>query len=181
MLVLYVDDGQLCSTNKKYAQDVLGFLRSHFEMTIGNAKMFLGMEIQIDQTKGELKLSSRHYVNRLLSKFSMENCNPVLTPSDVNQKLEPSEEEQNLDVPYQEAVGALMYLAVTTRPDIMYSVSKCAQFCNNFSSSHWVAVKRIFRYLQLTKDFGISFVRSQNLTLKAYCDSDYASDLATRR
>jgi hypothetical protein len=55
-------------------------------------------------------------------------------------------------IPYLNAVGALMYLATTTRPDISYTVGVLARFNSNPGMSHWKAVKHLFRYLQGTKD-----------------------------
>ena len=52
-------------------------------------------------------------------------------------------------------VGILIYLSVHTRPDIAFSVNCCARymFCpNNF---HGKALKRIGRYLKLTRYFGL--------------------------
>jgi hypothetical protein len=45
------------------------------------------------------------------------------------------------NIPYLSAVGSLMYLAVTTRPDIAYSVGVLAHFNSNPGPSHWKAVK----------------------------------------
>jgi hypothetical protein len=44
-------------------------------------------------------------------------------------------------VPYREAVGSLLYLATTTRPDIAFAVGQVSQFCQNPGYGHWNAVK----------------------------------------
>ena len=54
------------------------------------------------------------------------------------------------DVPYQELIGSLMYLAMWTRPDIAYPVSILSQFNTNYTWEHWHAAKRILRYLKGT-------------------------------
>ena len=56
------------------------------------------------------------------------------------------------NIPYQEAVGSLMYAVVATRPDIAYAVSYLARFMSNPGRAHWEAVKRVIRYLKGTKD-----------------------------
>lgn len=66
------------------------------------------------------------------------------------------EENCNLHVPYQQLIGSLMYLAVLTRPDIMYSVSFLSQFNNSFNNKHWMYAKRILKYLKKTKSFGFN-------------------------
>src|SRR6266404_5354029 len=50
-------------------------------------------------------------------------------------------------VPYREAIGSLMYLAVTTCPDIAFAITTLSQYLNNLGVSHWEGVKRILRYV----------------------------------
>ena len=47
-------------------------------------------------------------------------------------------------VPYQEAVGTLMYAALGTRPDIAYAVQVLSKFSKNPGDTHWEAVLRGF-------------------------------------
>ncbi|CAH2097204.1 unnamed protein product [Euphydryas editha] len=49
--------------------------------------------------------------------------------------------------PYRELIGGLMYLSVCTRPDISYALSQLSQFNTAFTKDHWLAAKRILRYL----------------------------------
>ena len=60
-------------------------------------------------------------------------------------------------IPYLSAVGALMYLSLTTRPDISYATGICARFGRNPGWKHWQAVKHIFRYLQKTKSLKLTY------------------------
>jgi len=55
---------------------------------------------------------------------------------------------------YQSAVGMLLYLSGWTRPDITFAVSNVATFCSKPTKEHWVAVKRILRYLNGTMNHG---------------------------
>ena len=48
-------------------------------------------------------------------------------------------------------VGALMYLAVATRPDLAHSVGVLARFSANPGPAHWAALKHLCRYVQGTK------------------------------
>jgi hypothetical protein len=87
-------------------------------------------------------------------------------------------------IPYMSAVGALMYLAIGTRPDIMYTVSKLAQFNANPGPEHWKAVKHVMRYLQGTKGLRLTY-RSNGLDTMSselfdtYSDADHAGCLDT--
>ena len=54
-------------------------------------------------------------------------------------------------------IGKINYLAVTTRPDIVFAVHQCAKYSVDPKQSHEEAVKRIGRYLKKTKDKGLVF------------------------
>ena len=58
-------------------------------------------------------------------------------------------------VPYSSAVGSLMYAMVYTRPDIAHAVGVLSRFMSNPGKEHWTAVKRVFRYLRGTSDYGL--------------------------
>jgi len=84
------------------------------------------------------------------------------------------------NIPYQELVGALMFLTSISRPDIAYEVSKAAQFMSNFGELHWKAAKRILRYLKGTISDGIWF-KGDDIELRAFADADYAANPDTRK
>jgi hypothetical protein len=70
-------------------------------------------------------------------------------------------------------IGSLLYLT-TTRPDIQFSVCLCARFQASPRTSHWQAVKRIFRYLRHTPDFGLWYSASSSLVLHGFSDVDFS-------
>lgn len=118
----------------------------------------------------------------------MEDCKPVSTPSDINQKLslnETSNKEEDVDitgtVPYQELVGCLLHLVEGTRPDIAFSVSDVSRFNNCHRNVHWKAAKRILRYLKGTIEYKLHYTKNGNKNLIGYTDSDWASDIDQRR
>ena len=75
------------------------------------------------------------------------------------------------DVPYQEAVGSLMYAVLGTRPDIAYAVNYLARFGENPSRPHWEAVKRVIQYLKGTKDLFL-VLGGERRDLLGYTDAD---------
>jgi hypothetical protein len=85
-----------------------------------------------------------------------------------------AEYEEMRDVPYQRAVGSLMYVATSTRPDISFSVATLSQFMRNPGSTHWEAAKRVLHYLKGTSDYGITLGTTDG-GLEAYVDADWAS------
>ena len=71
-------------------------------------------------------------------------------------------------------VGKLSYLAKHTRPDIEYAVHQCARYQSNPNKAHENAIKRICRYLLKTKDQGITFTPTDDLTkITAFVDADF--------
>jgi hypothetical protein len=61
------------------------------------------------------------------------------------------------NIPYREAVGALMYAALATRPDISFAVSLLSRFSSNPGRAHWEAVKRVYRYLIGSRDLWLTY------------------------
>ena len=87
----------------------------------------------------------------------MDKSHPLSTPM-VVQSLEVDKdpfrlEEDTKDIlgpefPYLSAIGALLYLANCTRPDIAFAINLLARFSASPTRRHWNGIKHIFRYLQ---------------------------------
>lgn len=82
--------------------------------------------------------------------------------------------------PYRKLIGALIYLTNTTRPDISFAVSKLSRYCSNPGKIHWIAAKRVLRYLKGTANYGILYEK-RNQKIHAYTDSDWAGDTEDRK
>lgn len=81
-----------------------------------------------------------------------------------------------------ENIDSLLFAARVSQPDIEYVVNQASQFLNDYSDEHWKAVKRIFRYLKGTIDYGIVYGCNEiNCDLVGYTDADYAGCLDTRK
>ena len=77
-------------------------------------------------------------------------------------------------------IGSLLYVT-TSRPDVMHAVGQVARFQAAPIEAHVVAVKRIFRYLQGTKEFGLWYPKGNRLDLAAFSDADWGGCVDTRR
>ena len=84
--------------------------------------------------------------------------------------------------PYRSLIGSLLYVAMSTRPDVAFAVCQLSRFLENPSSEHWDAGIRVLRYLKTTSNFGLK-CKSEKSTLKisAYSDSDWANNSDDRR
>ena len=74
-------------------------------------------------------------------------------------------------VPYHKAISLLNYCAITTCPDITFSVSLLAQFMENPGRTHWQAIKHIFHYLLGTKNWKLVYGITDN-RLEGFMDAD---------
>ena len=75
------------------------------------------------------------------------------------------------NIPYQQAIGSLMYASLGTRPDITFAVQTVSRFSLKPGTAHWEAVKRIFRYLKGTRDLWLSYGNKVR-ELEGYADAD---------
>ena len=67
-----------------------------------------------------------------------------------------------------------MYSAMCTRPDIAYAVSVLGRYLANPGNEHWVAAKKVMRYLQKTKDHMLVYREVDDLQVIGYADADLA-------
>ena len=83
---------------------------------------------------------------------------------DSNIKLEPSKEQANKeDIKlFQMLIGSLLYIMLGTRVDIAFAVIKLARYASNPNKTHFTALKRVFKYLKGTKDYGITYYKNNN-------------------
>ena len=122
----------------------------------------------------------------------MQDSKPVKVPILVGVKLsaeqcpKTQEEEEDMShVPYASVVGSLRYEMVCTRLDIAHAVGVLSRFMSNPGKEHWTAVKRVFRYLRGTSDYGLCYQGrpglERMLEIRGFADVDWAGDLDQRR
>ncbi|XP_069148220.1 secreted RxLR effector protein 161-like [Solanum lycopersicum] len=92
------------------------------------------------------------------------------------------DEVENMSkVPYASAVGRIVYAMVCTRPDISQYAIVVSRYMENPGKRHWEALKWILRYLKGALDVGLTFRKSEGISILGYVDSDYAGDLDRKR
>lgn len=181
LVIIWVDDGLVCSNNGDLVSAIIEYLSKCFEMCCTPANHFVGLSITRDRQRKTLYLTQPEYIKKILQRFHMLDCNPKSLPADPNSRLRhDAEGNYNQEIPYREAVGSLMYLMLASRPDIAFAVGQVSQFCENPKPEHWNAVRRIFAYLQGTASYDIRFCNNFS-GLKGFTDSDYAGNPTSRR
>ena len=80
-LVLYVNDILLTSNDLGLLHETKQFLIQNFEMKdMGEVSYIIGIEIHRDRAQRILGLSQKAYVKKLLERFRMNNCSPIVAP-----------------------------------------------------------------------------------------------------
>ena len=87
-LVLYVDNILIATNDLNLLRDTKKFLSSNFEMKdLGNASYLLAIQLYQDRTKNILGLLQKGYIDKLLQRYSMQDCKPLDTPISKGDKL----------------------------------------------------------------------------------------------
>jgi hypothetical protein len=72
------------------------------------------------------------------------------------------EEVLGVEYSYLSIIGALMYLANNTRPDIAFALNCLTRHSASPTMRNWNDIKNILRYLKGTIDLGLFFQRNQD-------------------
>ena len=65
--------------------------------------------------------------------------------------------EKEMIFSYQQAIGELLFAAIICHPDILYAIIKLSQYNNKPAHVHYIAVKRVFKYLRDTLKEGLHY------------------------
>ena len=75
---------------------------------------------------------------------------------------------------YRGLIGKLIYLAISTRPDMAFIAHTLSCFVNNTGKKHWTVAKRVLRYLKQTIDMELNYKKdSKGIQLTVYSDADW--------
>lgn len=200
ILPIFVDDGfPMCHTEDlpEMMADLHELMAKYDIAECNNAGVVLGMRITRDRKARTLKLDQEVYIRRVLEQHGMADCRPAATPQEersirqngANADATADHGEQQDDgwrAHYGSVVGAILYIALSTRPDIAYAGGTRARFVSNPTYADWIAAKRVLRYLRGTASMGLTFGASdagfgQGVTLApTFCDADWAGDVSDR-
>jgi hypothetical protein len=102
---------------------------------------------------------------------------PMITECKLRKDDESLEANQTL---YRSMIGSLLYVT-TSRPGIMQVIGLVVRFQSAPKETHVQAVKRIFKYLKGTLDFGLWYPIGKYFTLIAYIDADWVGSVDDRK
>lgn len=144
--------------------------------------------MQIDRNiEGDITLLQQAYCDCLLNCFNISSCSPTTTPLSPSIVLSSKDCPTTLDeenkmkkIPFQEALGLLMWLQIATRPDLTLFVNILACFAHNPGMTHQNILKDVLVYIKDTKHYGIIYKGGSSLESTGYVDSKYAGCRDTR-
>ena len=173
ILVLYVDDMLIISTNMQGVIETKRFLSSVFKMKdLGEVDTILGIKV----TKHEkgFALNQTHYIDKVLDKFKHLKIKEANTPFDSSVKFSESNDRIVAQLEYASAIGSLMYAMHCTRPDIAFGVCMLSRYTSKPSTEHWKAISRMLGYLKRTREFSLVY-NDYPTVLEGYCDASWMS------
>ena len=157
-------------------------MKSEFDCKdLGDVRYILGLEV--NYTDQGIELSQCGYIEKILLKYGMIDCNPVsipLGPDTSLRRAEPGTEISNINE-YQSMMGSLMYVVIGTRPDLAHTATVLSQFSSSPNQIHFQAAKRILRYVKGTVNWKLLYPKADGndtgMDLTCYSDAPYGSSL----
>ena len=148
----------------------------------------LGCEIT-NHADGSISLSQCRYARDVLKGYGYEGCTfrkTGMSPTPVNKPFirhseeEIEEERKRHPYMYWSVSGALRYLETMTRPDLSFATSLIASAATYPGPTQWEYVDHLLRYLESTKDYGITYRRLGDdvPVLECCVDASYADTVA---
>jgi histone deacetylase 1/2 len=178
-VLVYVDDIIVTELNHSVIISFIDSLKDQFHIQdLGQLSYFLGVEAQ--RNNEGLHLRQAKYISDLLDSTKMQGAKPLACPTTSGMKLSLYDGTLLPDsTEYRRVMDALQYCTIS-RPDISYAVNQLCQFMHNLEDTHWMAIKRVLRYLKGTVDYGLYYAPS-TLDIHVFCDSDWAGNPDDRR
>ncbi|CAI7811131.1 unnamed protein product, partial [Closterium sp. NIES-53] len=185
-VLVYVDDLVFATSDTEALAHVKSELQKRHTCTdLGELTTYLGLRITRDRAQRTITLTQSHMVQQVLQRFGFTYSSPQSTPLPTSHSLSapPSDESVEPSGPYQELVSCLMYLMTCTRPDLAYPLSLLARYVapGRHRKVHWVASKRVLRYLCSTSGMGLVLGGRARVVLTGHADASWIDDLATQR
>ena len=170
----YVDDCLWFGRDAKQLDDLIKEMQGRMDLKIESEDVSAFLGIQFKREGDTISLTQVGLIEKIIKATGMEGCNQAKTPAE-HKPLGKDKDgpPMNETWGYASVVGMLLYLSGNSRPDIAFAVNQAARFTHDPKQSHAQAIKRIVRYLQGTKEKGLTFRPSTDWQVDCYCDADF--------
>jgi hypothetical protein len=214
IVLVYVDGIMILTTTFDKLTSVCNDLQHHFRaaspkgasIPISDHFQHVGLDVQLDHKSRTAYVNQSGYIAMVLEQFGMAACQPGYTPMAEGLKLglsaadtgEPSgqqsagrtwEHPEPVDQSlYRQAVASLLYIALGSRPDIVYAATTLGRYSSNPDQRHWTALKHLCRYLKVSASENLALTspsdsgpcsRHGTSTITAFAHADLGGDVHT--
>lgn len=181
MLVVHVDDLGFMGTSD-FMVMVEEKLKLTFEISSNSdLDFFLSLKVDCNVSTQTVMVSQAAYIDQLCSAFLGDDVQGVKMPCDADFKLlaAAGPDGKRTGHPYASLIGGLLWVALCTRPDIAFAVTRLSQFLRKPTDEHWSAATCILWFLSATK--GKQLVLGGDNTFCRFSDADWAEYLMDRK
>jgi len=165
LVLVYVDDIVIVGTSARVAS-ISSRLYDRFkaggQVPVSDTFQYLGMTVTRDRQRKSIAIDQIGYIKRILNRFEMTDLRKLMTPMEIGYKPHaiPANEEPFDSGVYRKAIGSNLYAALSTRPDITYTVTALGRYAAQPSTLHWEAIKHLLRYLRGTAEYKLTIYDS---------------------
>jgi hypothetical protein len=176
IIVTYVDDCLFFAKDPKTIEELLVSLRKKIVLTDeGDVGNFLGIKVE-RQKNGSINLTQPGLIDKIIETVGLEsNSSYLTTPSSGHLLTKDSEgEERKHEFDYRAAVGMIIYLTSSSRPELAFASHQSARFSRNPKRINEITVRNIGRYLHGTRYTGYFLNPNNTKNLDCYVDADFS-------
>ncbi len=189
---IYIDNCLIISRHPQVNKIKTSLAKKFKIKDLGPVNLILGIEVLHNCEKGTTCLHQSSHIDSLLAKFNMADAKPVtilLQPGLSLTKINKTPKDC-YTIPYQQAIGKLLYIAIASRPNIAFSVAHLSHFINAYNHTHWEAAKSVICYLKGMCEQILMYSKqvlnqsvppSDPLLLVGYCDADWSRCIIDRK
>jgi hypothetical protein len=183
LIFFYVDDLVFCfeEEHRKEMEEIVRCLKRRFHLEGGGElQWFLGIEVIRNRKAKRMWLSQASYIEQLAGLLKTANKTRIGIPMKLEELLPrtgtATTGQRRL---YQRKIGSVMYLAVMTRPDIAFAVSRLSRFNGNPGLQHEEATEWLIKYLLSTKNYALEY--KDGLGFQISSDAAFADNSLDRK
>jgi hypothetical protein len=189
IICVYVDDLTIAAKQLSAIEKLKGELSGRFKMTdLGEVGYILKMQIHRNRAEKSLTISQEAYIKELMERFKIHGESIFYTPQDCSLELKPETQMSQEAIyaqpfEYRELVGSLQYLVRGTRSDIANAVRELSKFMTSYNRQHWLAARRVLRYLKHTSTYGLHLSTDESCKLQQvlYTDASFGNSAEERK
>ncbi|KXJ71136.1 hypothetical protein RP20_CCG021379 [Aedes albopictus] len=172
-LLIYVDDMIIVCKDAEQITILEKKLQREFDISIlGNVSQFLGIKVSKDND-GFYRLSQKTFIREIANRFGLDGAKKSNVPLDAGYFKQTDGDVLPDNKQFHSLVGALLYVATNTRPDIAAAISILSRKTSTPTQHDWTELKRVVRYLISTEDYELKLGVQQtgDMILVGYSDA----------